>query len=205
MSQSPPEKRLVFYEELQKVGIEGAKVLRTLGSKVERMERLGSGEILLDVHEAAEQLQMKIDRLSFLLVNYESWEDARLRKEKEHENLMNVKDSESNKPEITSLNEIRDDPKLNIKIEPSTPESHLPQTATKSLLGRSNLSFFGDGMANEPESKVYESASSLSLATFASNLIEFVARLQNLVDEFQDLSEKAKFKDPLEVQEPLLK
>ncbi|KAG4918702.1 hypothetical protein JHK82_056134 [Glycine max] len=202
--QSPPEKRLVFYDELQKVGVEGAKVLRTLGSKVERMEKLSTGDILLDVHEAAEQLQMKIDRLSFLLVNYESWEAAREHKEKEQpENLIDVKDNENKPPEITSLNEIGDDPKLSVRIEPSMLESNLPQTANKSFLGKSHLSFFADGIVNEPESKVYESASSLSLGTFASNLIEFVARLQNLVDEFQDLSEKAKFKDPLE--QPLLK
>ncbi|KAG5128573.1 hypothetical protein JHK82_029408 [Glycine max] len=197
--QSPPEKRLVFYDELQKVGIEGAKVLRTLGSKVERMEKLSTGDILLDVHEAAEQLQMKIDQLSFLLVNYESWEAAREHKEKEQpENLIDVKDNENKPPEITSLDEIGDGPKLSVRIEPSMPESNLlPQTASKSFLGKSHLSFFADGIVNEPESKVYESASSLSLGTFASNLIEFVARLQNLVDEFQDLSEKAKFKDPL--------
>nr|KYP69111.1 hypothetical protein KK1_008295 [Cajanus cajan] len=203
--QSPPEKRIVFYEELQRVGIEGAKVLRQLGSKVERMEKLSTDDILLDVHEAAEQLQMKIDRLSFLLVNYESWEEAAKQKHKESEqseNLIDVKDNENKQPEITSLSEIGNDPKLNIRIEPSTPES-LPQTATKSSLSRTHLSLFGDGLVNEQESKVYESASSLSLATFASNLIEFVARLQNLVDEFHDLSEKAKFKDPLE--QPLLK
>jgi len=201
MTQAPPEKRLVFFEELQKVGIEGAKLLRSLGSKVERMEKLSSSEILFDVQCAAEQLQLKIDRLSFLLVNYESWEAVRLHKEKEHENLM--------QPEITSLNEIiRDDPKLSIKIEPSTPGKSVkiePSTPGKSLLGRSNLSYCSDGMIPEPESSVYESASSLTLATFASNLIEFVARLQNLVDEFQDLSEKANFKDPFEVEQPLLK
>ncbi|KAJ1389441.1 Aluminum-activated malate transporter [Sesbania bispinosa] len=95
--QAPPEKRLVFSNELQKVGTEGAKVLRQLGSKVEKMEKLSTcTDILLNVHEAAEKLQMKIDQQSFLLFNSESWQAARKPKENENpDNLIDLKDNEN--------------------------------------------------------------------------------------------------------------
>ncbi|CAJ2630754.1 unnamed protein product [Trifolium pratense] len=193
--QSPPEKRLVFYQELQKVGAEGAKVLRQLGSKVEKMEKLSRSDILLEIHEAAELLQMKIDSHSYLLVNSENWEAVRQHQSRQNEKSQNLID-ENNKQLAT--NELGDDSKLSISIQHSVAESSFAQTMNKSLVSWPHLSFCTDAILNEAESKVYESASSLSLATFASLLIEFVARLQNLVDEFQDLSEKAKFKDPFD-------
>ncbi|KAL9328169.1 hypothetical protein ACSQ67_003172 [Phaseolus vulgaris] len=203
--QAPPEKRLVFSNELQRVGTEGAKVLRQLGSKVEKMEKVSNIDILLNVHDAAEQLQMKIDQQSFLLVNSESWKAAKKPKEEveSHDNLIDLKDHKNKQSLISFLSERGADSRLNISIESSVPELHISENMMCNKISWPRLSFLGDNMLLEPDSKVYESASSLSLATFASLLIEFVARLQNLVDEFQDLSEKANFKDPFD--QPMLK
>lgn len=174
--------------------------MRHLGSKVEKMEKLSTRDILIEVHEAAELLQMKIDSHSFLLINSENWEAVRQHQSKENERSSNLT-NENNKQSV--INESGDDSQLNISIQQSVSELSFAQQASKSLVSWPHLSFCNDAIVNEAESKVYESASSLSLATFASLLIEFVARLQNLVDEFQDLSEKANFKDPFD--QPILK
>ncbi|GKU90357.1 hypothetical protein SLEP1_g4360 [Rubroshorea leprosula] len=194
--QAPPEKRQVFAAELRRVGNAGSKILHDLGDKVEKMEKLSPEEdILHEIHEAAEELQMKIDQNSSLLVNIESRGGAPHTKEFEDPtNLIDVKDDETKV--IKSLSEMSDLHNPNTSADQTLPE----WTASESIARPSwpRLSFNADRIINRQESKVYESASSLSLATFASLLIEFVARLQNLVDAFQQLSEKAQFKDPVE-------
>ncbi|KHG13463.1 Aluminum-activated malate transporter 6 -like protein [Gossypium arboreum] len=180
---APPEKRQVFAVEIKRVGNEGAKVVRELGAKVEKMEKLSPGDILREVHEAGEDLQMKIDDKSYLLVNSETWATPLHNKEHEEE----AKDDE-HKLNMKSLSDI--------SVYPSDvviPESTMRKPSWPCL------SFTADALLPQPrESKIYQSASSLSLATFTSLLIEFVARLQNLVDAFQELSELADFKVPLE-------
>ncbi|GAB2214643.1 hypothetical protein Droror1_Dr00019003 [Drosera rotundifolia] len=208
--QAPPEKRKVFAKELLQVGTAGAKVLRELGSKVEKMEKLAPGDILEEVHMAAEDLQMKINENSYLLINLESREAGK--RPREFDDPDGIKDNDNNRPVISSLTEsflnigvdhggISYDPCQSrssvLSIDPmATGFFSYDSMYTKMPKWPSRLSITPDLAVNEQEAKTYESASSLSLATFASLLIEFVARLQNLVDSFEELSEKAQFKDP---------
>ncbi|RCV08213.1 hypothetical protein SETIT_1G307700v2 [Setaria italica] len=213
--QAPPESRKVFCAELHRVGQEGAKVLRELGQRVKTMTKLSSPNILSEVHFAAEELQKKIDEKSYLLVNTERWEVIPRHEgtSQIHENSNATdKDNKDESPEHTAVdigsvhisNSFASNPFL-ARVDSSNP--FLGRYDSGSMVGgslkpqpswparqsfHSNLPFEGG------ESRTYESASALSLATFASLLIEFVARLQNLVDAFEELSDKANFKDPVE-------
>ncbi|XAR69959.1 hypothetical protein NMG60_11001746 [Bertholletia excelsa] len=184
--QAPSEKRAVFCNELQRVGTAGAKVLRELGNKVKKMEKLGSEDLLYEVLEAAEELQNKIDRKSYLFVSAESWEIGSHQKEFQHpQDFLGLDNHENEWKKFKSFN-VED---LDLKS--------LPVSKSWDFVS-ANSSLKAEAVPEEGESKAYENASSLSLATFMSLLIEFVARLQNLVDAFEELSEKGKFKEPIE-------
>uniref|UniRef100_A0A0D9VKL2 Aluminum-activated malate transporter n=1 Tax=Leersia perrieri TaxID=77586 RepID=A0A0D9VKL2_9ORYZ len=189
--QAPPESRKVFSAELHKVGQEGAKVLRELGHRVKTMTRLSSPNILSEVHFAAEQLQKKIDQKSYLLVNTEKWQAIIRRQE-------GAKDATANPypPAVHKSNSFASSPFLSsLSSAPKTDTSFKPQPPWPPRQSSFHPSLPFEAAA---ESRTYESASALSLATFASLLIEFVARLRNLVDAFEELSENANFKDPVE-------
>ncbi|KAK8659238.1 hypothetical protein V6N13_029447 [Hibiscus sabdariffa] len=190
--QAPPDKRLAFALELHRASNAGARVLRELGEKVERMEKLGPGDILREVHEAAADLQTKIDKKSYLLVNSESWASPPTVQNKELEESVSMverKDDEQRKviKSLSDMWEVQYSMDSRATPELMTGESEKPSWPY--------LSFRTNALLHRQESKIYESASALSLATFASLLIEFIARLQNLVDAVQELSEKANFKD----------
>lgn len=209
--QASQEKRQVFTNELRRVGTAGAKVLLDLGSKLEKMEKLSQEDILAEVHAAAEKLQMRIDEKSFLLVNFENWEEGKRPKEFEDpEHVAQMKDCGGSQLVINSLSVLSIEPEQSAIDLTSSRVSMIGagpsmqgMFSTDSMAGRtqwpSRLSILPDLTINEKEAQTYESASSLSLATFASLLVEFVARLGNLVDAFQELSENANFKEPTEI------
>ncbi|CAK9172495.1 unnamed protein product [Ilex paraguariensis] len=210
--QAASELRQVFRNEIHRVGTEGAKVLHVLRDKVEKMEKLSPGDLLHEVHEAAEELQMKIDQKSYLMVNPGILESGiRPKKFEDLDNFEELKDNENKNLVINSLSEAN----LNLRSaqtlrnwDPHNPNMStnvsVPQLGSSEIMLKqqtqwpSRLSVFGDTILNEREVKTYESASALSLATFTSLLIEFVARLQNLVDSFEELSQNAKFKEPVD-------
>ncbi|XP_022738018.1 aluminum-activated malate transporter 9 [Durio zibethinus] len=207
--QAPPERRQVFRDELQRVGAAGARVLRELGNKVKKMEKLGPVDILFEVHEAAEELQNKVDRKSYLLVNAESWEIGnRAHSVAEPQDLLNF-DSEEHKvlgykslsEAVLDLRSVTipkswDDLKNNVGVNPIVPPGAPSEDLLKKQISWPAPTLFtADAVPHLEESKTYENASALSLATFTSLLIEFVARLQNVVDSFEELSQKANFKE----------
>lgn len=159
------------------------------------MEKLGSVDILYQVSEAADELQDKIDRKSYLLVNAESWEIGNREKAlADGHDLLNLDDDENKVLNCKSYSEAVLD--LRSLTIPKSWDGKTTNIDENSKLAPSVLS--------EDKSKTYESASALSLATFSSLLIEFVARLQNVVDSFEELSQKANFKDPSEQPTPIV-
>ncbi|CAL9127152.1 unnamed protein product [Musa textilis] len=203
--QAPPESRQIFSSELKRVGTEGAKVLCKLGDLIKTMSKLDKPNFLFEVHEAAEVLQKKIDRKSYLLVNLESWEGVEFPDGTKGIPVRpNIAEDDSKCYTARSNGEAVVDHQ-SPPLSTSSDIHNLVTSDTGSLPKMDSMfkrqmqwpgrqSFNLEVMLSEEESRTYESASALSLATFASLLIEFVARLQNLVDAFEELSEQANFK-----------
>ncbi|CAI9096243.1 OLC1v1032339C1 [Oldenlandia corymbosa var. corymbosa] len=197
--QAPMEKRILFYNELKKVGAEGAKVLRKIGSKVEKMEKLGHEEDMLKkVHKAAEELQKIIDARSYQLVNTENWPIRRHPHEEDDDQEMEDQKNLLLKSHSETAVDL-----MRAKNLPATLHSSsyvfLKPSYEKQIPWPSPMTLDAIGLGKDDEIRTYESASAMSLATFASLLIEFVARIRHVVESFEDLCEKAEFKEPVHI------
>lgn len=215
--QAPIDLRQVFSNELRIVGCAGANVLRELGNNIDKMKKLKGADMLDQVHKAAEELQKKIDARSYLLVNSESWvigsRDDYIHAPPlvESDDVDQLKDEEGGDQigNLSSGAADADHVMVNVLSKSWDCEgSHFGAVSSVTAGNTSPGKVFNKQrswpsrpvmdleLSIDREEKTLESARALSVATFASLLIEFVARLDNLVKSFNDLSVEASFQDP---------
>ncbi|XP_027183263.1 aluminum-activated malate transporter 9-like [Coffea eugenioides] len=205
--QAPYNLRITFQQEIQDATTEAAELVRCLGNDIRDMQKGLKAPILKKVHATTERLQRAIDMHSYLLIStYDQPPDRQLPK-LSHTLSANLSDFSNQMAEIDVT--LRDEQNLN--IPPSQPLGSFPPAQTESYHesmrkhsrrlhswpSREVDAFEEEGGNSAdfvPKMQALESTAHLSLATFTSLLVEFVARLDHLVEAVDDLSKMAKFK-----------
>ncbi|KAI3407273.1 uncharacterized protein J3R85_021140 [Psidium guajava] len=182
--QAPYNLRIAFHSEIQDVASQAAELMRSLGKDISSMKRTLKTSLLKRVHSSAEKLQGALDRHSYLLTSH------------------------IDTPEKPSISKPLDPkPDESSSEQNSGPAAQQPETYHEMMRKQSRRlyswpsrevdAFEEEGTVNTdflPRMNALESTASFSLATFTSLLIEFVARLDHLVEAVEDLSKMAKFK-----------
>lgn len=159
-------------------------MMRSLGKDINNMTTCNLQNSLLKVHESTERLQHSIYMHSYLLTSAQNLNFG------------------SSKP--TPINETINSEQKMATCETPEQEKSYQETVKKqqhrklySWPSREVEMFEEEGSADTeliPKMKALDSTTHLSLATFTSLLIEFVARLDYLVDGVNELARMAKFK-----------
>ncbi|KAK3227942.1 hypothetical protein Dsin_007804 [Dipteronia sinensis] len=198
--QAPYNLRITFQSEIQEVASQAAELVRCLGKDISNMERSLKTCLLKRVHSSTERLQRTIDMHSYLLTT--TYCDP-----------PPPPDNNSSKsvvllPKLSSdlSNQLAELESKSLDKD-STPavvvqgESYHEMMRKQSRRLHSWPSREVDAFAFEeeggvdflPRMRALESTAALSLATFTSLLIEFVVRLDHLVEAVDELSKMAKF------------
>ncbi|XP_044476790.1 aluminum-activated malate transporter 9-like [Mangifera indica] len=208
--QAPYNLRITFQAEIQDVTSQAAEVVRSLGKDIGNMKRSLVTSLLKRVHSSSERLQRTMDMHSYLLTAYCDPPDVN--SSKPLSRLSNTFSStlpEEANPERNSLeNNNTDSVNQNCSFsgalttaQQAQPESYHEMMRKQSRRMHSWPSREVDAFEEEgvntdflPRMRALESTAALSLATFTSLLIEFVARLDHLVEAVDELAKMAKFK-----------
>jgi len=172
--QAPYYLRKAFESELLEASREAAALVRELGRNINNMQQPNIPKLLLEkVHTAAERLQSKIEEQSHLLLNY--------------------------KPRIIISPELSHDSPLNSPRSSPEDKNDLQSNCEPAM--KKPIEFLHpdhgedvEGEGGVDKMRASEIASALALWTFASLLMEFMARLDYLVDAVYELGILAKFK-----------
>ncbi|KAF5734220.1 aluminum-activated malate transporter 9-like [Tripterygium wilfordii] len=207
--QAPFNLRITFQSEIQDATKQAAEIMRRLGKDIGDMKRSLKTSILKKVHSSTERLQRAIDMHSYLLTsNYDPHDNiSKPLPSLSHTLSSNLYDLSNQSPDFDSnsveknLNPIAQNMPSGT-LPPAQAESYHEMMRKQSRRlhswpSREVDAFEEDGNLGTdflPRMRALESTAALSLATFTSLLIEFVARLDHLVEAVDELSKKAKFK-----------
>ncbi|KAF5460597.1 hypothetical protein F2P56_020457 [Juglans regia] len=193
--QAPYNLRITFKSEIQEAANQAAELVRVLGKDISNMKKSLKTSLLKRVHSSTERLQRAIDVHSIKFTK----------------TLPKLPCAHSSTPSDFS-NQLADlDENNSIEKTANPPSETLPLARTESYHetmrkqsrrlhswpSREVDAFEEDGGLNTdilPRMSALESTAALSLATFTSLLIEFVVRLDHLVEAVDELSKMAKFK-----------
>lgn len=178
--QAPYSLRKAFDSELREASMEAAALVRELGRSINHMQQCSLPKLLLqNVHIAAVRLQSKVDQDSYLLL-YPKPRTVIISPELSQSSALNSPRSSSfHKNDAESYCE-------KLRSWPSPKEFDHPD--------HEENDGGGEGEGGLEKSRGSEIASNLALGTFASLLMEFVARLDHLVEAVHELGVLAKFK-----------
>ncbi|PON43868.1 Aluminum-activated malate transporter [Parasponia andersonii] len=213
--QAPYNLRIAFQSEIQDATNQAAELLRSLGKDICNMKRSLKTSLLKRVHSSAERLQRAVDLHSYLLTGSEISSAMADNASKPLPNLTHTVSStlhDINQPPFSS----EFDSSNNCNEKNSNDQMLQTQNSTvgqaesyHELMRKQSRRLYSwpsrevdafheeDGALNMdllPRMKALESTAALSLANFTSLLIEFVARLDHLVEAVDELSKLAKFK-----------
>ncbi|WOK91396.1 aluminum-activated malate transporter 9-like [Canna indica] len=168
--QAPHDLRIAFQKDLLEAAIDAAELLRSLASDISNMKQSLQTSHLKRVHLSIDRLQSSIDLHSIYSVC-----------ESDVSKKVEKADADAKLQTQYSYHEAMKKQQRRLYSWPSRVVDELGEDGVESgkLIARM---------------RALESTAALSLATFALLLVEFVARLDHLVDAVDELAATAKFK-----------
>lgn len=202
--QAPYNLRITFQSEIKEASNLAAELVRSLGLDIFNMKKSTRTSLLKRVHSSTEKLQRAIDIHSYLLTSSFDPPDSNNHSKPLPKLTQTLSSSFS---EVSNQSqEVQLDRTTSLEKNQSTPQQtaepyhELMRKQSRRLHyswpPRQVDAFEDDSTVGSdflPRMKALESTAALSLATFTSLLIEFVARLDHLVDAVDVLSKLAKF------------
>ncbi|KAK8913974.1 Aluminum-activated malate transporter 9 [Platanthera zijinensis] len=178
--QAPYNLRCAFGPEILDVADQAAELLRSLGKDISNMKQSLHTSLLNRVHLSADRLQASIDMHSYLLTSGHDFPAHPL------------PPGQPSDDKTASGN-------CNAQPADSYHEAMRKQQRRLFSWPSREVDDYEDGGVHDSEAiqrmRTLESTAALSLATFTSLLIEFVVRLDHLVDAAELLAKMAKFKE----------